>query len=112
MAGYVILGLLAAFGLLSALWVALGWLLPGDEGWMLVFIGQPRPEQLARIRWLRSLGFLSCPVLSVTEDGKRNLDMEICSGNTCCSPPEWERNQFDGTGNGDYSGHHQRGGVP
>jgi len=112
MAGYIILGLLAAFGLLSALWAAFGWLLPGDGGWVMVRSGNPRPEQLARIRWLKSLGLLTCPVLVLTETGEPEADTEICSGKDLLSRLEWERNRFDGTGNGDHTGHHQRGGVP
>ena len=112
MAGYIILGLLAAFGLLSALWAAFGWLLPGDRGWVVVRYGKPRPEQMARIRWLKSMGMLSCPVLIVTETGETETDTEICSGENLLSRLEWERNRFDGTGNGDHPGHHQRGGVP
>jgi hypothetical protein len=112
MAGYIILGLLAAFGLLSALWAAFGWLLPGDGGWVVVRYGIPRPEQLARIRWLKSMGVLSCPVLIVAEAETAEADTEICSGEALLSRLEWERNRFDGTGNGDYPGHHQCGGVP
>lgn len=112
MAGYVILGLLAAFGLLSGLWAAFGWLLPGDKGWVMVCYGTPRQDQLARIRWLKRLGLLSCPVLVVAETGETEPDTEICSRENLLSRLEWERNRFDGTGNGDHSGHHQRGGVP
>ena len=112
MAGDIILGSLAAFGLLSALWAALGWLLPGEGGWVVVRCGKPRPEQLARIRWLKSLGLLTCPVLVVEETGEAAADTEICSGKDLLSRLEWERNRFDGTGNGDHPGHHQRGGVP
>jgi len=112
MVGYVILGLLAAFGLLSGLWAASGWLLPGDKGWVLVFWGRPRQEQLTRIRWLKSLGLLSCPLLLVAEEGEAEADTEICSGKDLLSRLEWEKERVDGTGNGDHSGHHQCGGVP
>ena len=36
MGWYVLLGTLAAYGALSALWAALGWLLPGLRGCALV----------------------------------------------------------------------------
>ena len=112
MLGYVILGLLSAFGALCALWTAFGWLLPVEEGCVIVCYGYPKPERLARIRWLKGLGLLSCPVVIVAEDAEAEADTEICSGKDLLSRLEWEKDRFDGTGNGDHSGHHQRGGVP
>ena len=112
MAGYVILGALAAYGALCALWAVFGWLLPGLEGCALVCRGQPEPEQLARYRWLKGLGLLGCPLLVVAEGGQTLPDVEICAGEDLLSRLEMERKRFDGTGNGDHSGHHQCGGVP
>lgn len=112
MAGYVILGLLSAFGAVCALWMAFGWLLPGAGGCVMVYYGHPHPEHLMRIRWLKGLGLLSCPVLIVAEEGEGDTDTEICSGKDLLSRLEWEKDRFDGTGNGDHSGHHQCGGVP
>ena len=112
MAGYVILGVLSAFGALCALWTAFGWLLPTDAGGAIVYYGLPQQPQLARIRWLKSIGLLSCPVLIVTEEEAEIPDTEICSGEELLPRLEWEKSRFDGTGNGDHSGHHQCGGVP
>ena len=112
MAGYVILGVLSAFGLLCGLWAAFGWLLPTEEGCVIVCYGRPKPERLARIRWLKGLGLLSCPVVIVAEDGDAEADTEIISGKDLLARLKWEKERVDGTGNGDHSGHHQCGGVP
>lgn len=111
MAGYVILGTLAAFGALCAAWAAFGWLLPGLKGCMLVCLGAPDEEILAKYKVLNGLGLLDCPLLVVAEEGVCGSDTEICSREELLSRLEWERKRFDGTGNGDHSGHHQRGGV-
>ena len=111
-AGIWILGVLAAFGLLCALWALFGWLLPGLKGGVLVICGTPEPETFARIKLLRGLGFLDCPLILVGNWDQKFPDTEICSPEELPSRLEMERKRFDGTGNGDHSGHHQRGGVP
>lgn len=112
MAGYGILILLAAFGLLSSLWAVLGWLLPGGRGMAMVCLGAPDEGMVSRYRWLRGLGLLRCPLL-VTEGGTwRHIDgMEICGPEELLHRLELERKQIDGTGNGDPPGHDQRRGV-
>ena len=112
MTGYVILGMLAAFGAYCAAWALFGWLLPGLRGCALVCWGRPQEEVLAGYRWLKSAGLVCCPLLIVAETAEDDRDMEICSGETLLSRLEMERKRFDGTGNGDHSGHRQRGGVP
>ena len=112
MVGYVILGALAAFGALCVLWIVLGWLIPGCRGCALVCWGSADEGMLARYRWLLGSGLLSCPLLVVADTGDADTDVEICSGKDLLSRLEMERKRFDGTGNGDHSGHHQRGGVP
>ena len=100
MAEHWILGTLAAFGLLSALWAALGWLLPSGKGWTLVYIGEPQPETLTRFKWLRGLGLLSIPMIAVTEEAvAMPQGTEICSREALIGRLERERRQFDGTGN-------------
>ena len=112
MAGYILLGTLAAFGALSALWALFGWLLPGGKGCALVCFGVPDDGILSRYRWLKGLGLLRCPLLIVAEDEDFSCrDTEICSGERLLSRLERERNGFDGTGNGDHSGRYQRCGV-
>ncbi len=62
MALYVILGTLAAFGALCAVWTALGLLLPESSG-MLHYCPDTPEEVMAfagRYLWLRSLGLVRC----------------------------------------------------
>jgi hypothetical protein len=84
MAGYICIGVLAAFGLLSMLWCLFGWLLPSGKNGVLICIGDP--VFLHRFLWLRSLGLLRCP-LRVPEgdfsqkqrDELSERGVEICS---------------------------------
>lgn len=65
MAWYICLGTMAAFGLLSAVWCLLGWLLPaGDE--VLVCCGGTDAHAVARrYLWLRGMGLIRCPLILV-----------------------------------------------
>ena len=84
MAGYICIGTLAAFGLLSMLWCLFGWLLPSGKNGVLICIGDP--VFLHRFLWLRSLGLLRCS-LRVPEgdfspkqrDELLERGVEICS---------------------------------
>ena len=112
MAGYVLIGTLAAVGAFSLVWTALGWLLPAGQGCALVCFGPPDEGILSRFRWLRGAGLLRCPLLVVSAQPAQAWDdTEICAGEQLLSRLEWERNRFNGTGNGDHSGHDQRRGV-
>ena len=114
MAGYILLGALAAFGLLSILWAGLGWLLPGGKGCAVVCFGYPDEGVQSRYRWLRSLGLFSGPLIAVTEEDEGQplgCGTEICRPEALAARLEWERNRFDGTGNGDPPGHDQCRGV-
>ncbi|MBQ8833959.1 MAG: hypothetical protein IJ001_03445 [Oscillospiraceae bacterium] len=114
MLGYVILGMLAAFGLLSILWAVLGWLLPSGRGCAVVCFGYPDEGIVSRCRWLRSLGLLSVPLIAVTDEKiqPNGCETEICSPGELLARLEWERNRDHGTGNGDPAGCHQCGGIP
>ena len=112
MLGYVILGLLAAFGALCVLWTAFGWLLPGLRGCVLVCYGQPDAEIFTKYKCLRGLGLLDCPFLIISDERMDDPGVENCTGEDLLSRLEMERNRFDGTGNGDHSGHDQRDRVP
>lgn len=89
MAGYVILGTMAAIGALSVLWALFGWLLPGGEEAAVVFPVRPGDGELSpagRYLWLRSLGLLNCPLVAVDlglSDRERqwleDQKIEICS---------------------------------
>ncbi|MGN0978348.1 MAG: hypothetical protein ACI4PH_09870 [Faecousia sp.] len=87
MAGYLVLAVLAAFGVLSLLWALFGWLLPVcREGWILC---PGKPGELSNVYvylWLRSMGIVKCPLiladLGLSEKERAWLTekgIEICS---------------------------------
>ncbi|MBO7252643.1 MAG: hypothetical protein J6V25_08445 [Oscillospiraceae bacterium] len=111
MAGYFVIGALAAFGAMSLLWAVLGWLLPGGKGCALVCWGMPDEGILSRYRWLYAMGLLRCPLLAVTEQDAACPELEICTGQMLLHRLEWEREQVHGAGNGDHPRCDQRRGV-
>ncbi len=115
MAGYILLGLLAAFGAFSALWALFGWLLPGGRQGMLISIGDPKRSVVRRYLWLRSMGLLSCPLILVEPEcgdaGYLNAQgIEICTPEELTVRLGIGAKNFD-AGIGNYSGSHQRGGI-
>lgn len=61
MIGYFVLGTLAAFGLVSALWVLYGLLLPPDRDGVIYAPGSPGAAENSfarRYLWLRELGLV------------------------------------------------------
>ena len=118
MVGYILVGTLAAMGLLSVLWVCFGALLPGAKGVALVCMGWPDGGTVSRYRWLREIGVLHCPLLIVTENAEwleedrlLGCGIELCSPEALVSRLERERKNCDGTGNGDPSGRSERRGI-
>lgn len=114
MAGYVILGTLAAFGTLCALWVISGWLLPLGRGAALVCLGVPEEGIFLRVRWLQRTGLMNSPLIIVAEEPvkiQQSYGIEYCSPEQLIARLEQERKQFDGTGNGDPAGRDQRRGI-
>lgn len=97
MGWYVLLGALAAYGALSALWASLGWLLPGLRGCALVYMGTPGEGVRRRYRWLRGLGLMDCPLLAVTEQTQTE-EMEVCSREKLLDRLAWEAERFGGAG--------------
>ena len=99
-------------GLLSLIWVLLGWFLPGGEGCAVVCFRPPGEEIFAVFKLLKGLGILRCPLISVTEQPERTI-----GGTEECRPEELlprlmeERNRLDGTGNGDHTGRGQCRGI-
>ena len=62
---YILLGTLAAFGLICVLWVLLGYLLPGSQKCTVVLLCEPKEELalLRRLLWIRELGLFRCGIL-------------------------------------------------
>lgn len=121
MAGYICVGMLAAFGALCALWCLFGWLLPAGRGGVLVYRGESEADArffARRYLWLRGMGLLDCPlVLAAREPEEPERRYLESRGIELCSPAELSARlgigaeEIDGTGNGDSPGRHQRRGV-
>lgn len=63
---YVLVGFLAAFGVLSLLWCVSGWLFTaGPQGWVLCAASAACPGFVPLFLWLRSLGLVRCPLIVV-----------------------------------------------
>jgi hypothetical protein len=109
-AGWIILSVLAAFGVLCVIWALFGFLLPGQRGAVLVCLCRPGNKEEVIIRhygWLRDLGLSKAPLLLVdgglTEEERARLlqcrqGVEICSPEELIFRLEQERNRLDGTG--------------
>lgn len=107
MAGYVCLGAAAAFGVLSAIWVLFGWLLPGGTGGALVCRCRPGLKEMPLIRrhrWLRELGLLRVPMLLVDSSfsqeerqflRRRYSGIDFCSLEELPARLEVERNRIE-----------------
>lgn len=88
MGDMIVLIVLAAFGVLCALWALFGFLLPGQRGAVMVCLcrgGGHEDALIRRHRWLRDLGIVRCPLLLVdcglTDAERYRLekpDVEIC----------------------------------
>ena len=82
---YVLLGLLAAFGLLCIMWVLFGFLLPGSSRCTVVVLCRPGREAslLRRFLWLRELGLLRCTILlsgrGLTAQQRRHIQQKYRS---------------------------------
>ena len=110
MASWILLSVLAAFGVLCVIWTLFGFLLPGQRGAVLVCFCRPGNKEEAIIRhygWLRDLGLSKAPLLLIdgglTEEEQARLlkcrqGVEICSPEELISRLEQERNRLDGTG--------------
>lgn len=63
----IVLGVLAAFGLLCALWALFGWCFGSDRGGILLCLcrGKEHPHLLTRYRLLHRFGLLRCPLILV-----------------------------------------------
>lgn len=70
MAMWFVLGMLAAFGALSGLWVLFGVLMAPKRGAVVVCYDV---RALRYHRWLKDMGIIRCPILWV---GKSDLEIE------------------------------------
>lgn len=107
MAGYILLGVLASFGLLCAIWTLFGWLLSCGGGGALVCLCRPGFREVSfiqRYHFLRSVGLLRCPMLLVDCDlpqreqtllCRKYPGIEFCSRSALASRLEVERDQLD-----------------
>ncbi len=123
MAGFVLIGALAAFGLVCALWALAGWLLPGGRGGGAVCLCKPGLKNLAAVRrfcLLRELGLFRGPIWlvdcglpdeEVQELSRLGRGTELCTMEVLKERLEQEYTRFERAGNGDRPGHDQCRGV-
>ena len=88
--GYIMLGTLAAFGLVSALWVLYGFLLPAERGGGLYAPARPGVTEdsfARRYLWLRELGLLR-EELTMVDFGISNAERDWLTerGVRICTP--------------------------
>ena len=69
MAALLVMCVLAAFGVLSILWAAFGFLLPGQRGVVMVCMdGRGKEEAvIRRYSWLRGLGLFRGPLVIIDQ---------------------------------------------
>ena len=106
MAMWILVGMLAAFGALCALWVLFGFLLPVQHGTVTVCLccGQGQEEHLIRRhRWLRDMGLTHSPLIlldgGLTEQERERLTRQgitICDLAELTARLEQEREKLDG----------------
>ena len=92
MAGFVLIGALAAFGLICAVWIGCGFFLPDTRSGGSVLTGPLQGNTLAAARrwiWLREMGLLYSPLIAV-QDSFSEAEQEwlSCHGFILCSRAE------------------------
>lgn len=121
MAGYILFGALAAFGLICLVWIGCGLVLPRIAGGMAVLAGPLDREKLDTARrwiWLREMDLMYSDMTAIAETLNREEWMwleshgfEICSRVEIAHRLGIGEKRID-TGIGDPTGRHQCGGVP
>ena len=98
---YAVIGTLAAFGMLCALWVLLGIFLPGSENTITYCLCTKENAIYIRRRWrwLKDLGLI------------RGRIIILCDKRRALEHIKQELEHID-AGTTDPTGHHRRGGVP
>ncbi|MBO5891849.1 MAG: hypothetical protein J6Q30_03950 [Oscillospiraceae bacterium] len=114
----IVVGVLAAYGLMCVIWSLLGLWLSGGKGWAAVcYAGKGQTAALRRCRWLRSWGLYRGPIFLVSrgktpEPGvslaRETEDVEICTLEALPARLELE---FTYAGSADLTGHRSGGGV-
>lgn len=114
----MVIGVLAAFGLLCMIWSLLGLWLSGGKGWVAVcWAGKGQAAALRRCRWLRSWGLLRGPIILVSREeipepetglSRETENIEIC---TLEALPARLKVEFTYAGVGDLTGHRGGGGI-
>lgn len=114
----LVVGVLAAFGLMCAIWSLLGLWLSGGKGWAAVcYAGKGQTAALRRCRWLRSWGLFRGPIFLVSrsdapEQGgaltRETENIEIC---TLQALPARLELELTYAGNADLTGHRSGGGI-
>lgn len=106
MAGFICIGVLAAFGALSILWTLFGWMLPGSRDGIVICYGTPGlPESgfIRRYLFLRDLGLIGSTLILVDQGlaepelrwlEARHWGIEICSRAELPERLELERNRI------------------
>ena len=111
--GWFLIGALAAFGLVCAVWTLWGFCLSPDEG-RLIYVGPAPIEFARRYLWLKEMGLIRCRLSVAEPDGEterwlhdRGIESwsreEIAGG-------QMGETEFDGR-TGDIAGNHRRGGF-
>ena len=107
MAALIVLMVLGAFGLLCALWVLFGFLLPGQRGAAVVFLcrGEACEDAvLHRYQWLCNVGLVRYPMilvdcgLSPTERARLERAFLLCTPEELQDKLEQERMHLGRTG--------------
>lgn len=105
MAALLVIFVLAACGVLSILWAAFGFLLPGQRGVVMVCLdGRGKEEAvIRRYSWLRGLGLVRGPLViidrGISEQERERLlrmeqDVVICTLENLISSLEQERERL------------------
>lgn len=113
---FVMVGTLAAIGLISVLWLIYGLCCGRPEG-CLVIVSRPGHGLLHRCLWLREMGLLRCRMAVVAHDldavdvwWLRQHGMEIWTSGELPEECVTGDKKY-GAGTGNSPGSHQRGGV-
>ncbi len=113
----ILIGVLAAFGLLCALWCLFGLWLSGGRGWVAVCCqGKTQTGALRRCRLLRSWGLLRGRIFLVSREENREPgalareteNIEIC---TLAELPARLELEFQNAGDADFTRHRGGGGI-